>query len=52
MYLAIHSITGEIIQGYLGGKATILGGDIVCYSEKKVRLNVCLILKGCRDIDV
>jgi hypothetical protein len=29
IYLAIHSITGNIIQGYFGGKVSILGSDSV-----------------------
>jgi len=37
------------MQGDPGGKASILGGDIVGYCEKKVHMNICLVLYGYRD---
>jgi len=36
------------VQGDSGGKFSILGGDI-CHCEKKLRMNMCLILIGSRD---
>jgi hypothetical protein len=35
IYLPIQSITGNIIQGDLGGKVSILGGENVEHCKKK-----------------
>jgi hypothetical protein len=37
------------IQGDSGGKVTILGGDSIGHCEKKVHMNMCLLLNGYRD---
>ena len=33
-------------------KVNILGGDIISHCEKKVHMNMCIILDGYRDIAI
>lgn len=40
------------VQGDSGGEVSVLGGDNIGHWEKKVCLNICLILNGYRDIAV
>jgi hypothetical protein len=42
----------EHIQGDLGTKVNILGGDTAGYFEKKVYINMCVNLNGYRDTAV
>ena len=37
---------GDTVKGVAGGKTSILGGDIICYCERKVHMDICLILNG------
>jgi hypothetical protein len=37
------------MQGDSGGRVTIVGGDSIGYFEKKIHMNICLILNGDRD---
>jgi hypothetical protein len=39
----------DFIQGDSGGKVNVLGDDSVGNCDKKVHVNMCLILNGYRD---
>jgi hypothetical protein len=50
--LIFDSSVTDTIQGDLGGKVNIFGGNSICHRKKKVHMNMCLILYGYRDRDV
>jgi hypothetical protein len=37
------------IQSDSGGKVNILGGESIGHCEKRVHMNMCLIVNGCRE---
>jgi hypothetical protein len=42
-------VCARALQGDSGGKANILGGDSISHCEKKVHMNMCIILNGYQD---
>jgi hypothetical protein len=50
--ICIKCIVDMRIVGDSGGQVNILGGDSISYYEKKVHMNMCLILNGYQDTAV